>query len=182
MRIVMKKLSEIKPYSKNPRHNDKAVDAVAESICEFGFKVPVLIDGNGTIVCGHTRYKAAEKLNLNAVPCIIADDLTDEQIRAFRLADNKTAEIAEWDFDLLSEELEDINDINMNNFGFTENEELKLFDFMENDRFIESSEKETFQVTFEFDIKYKPQFDLYMKKSGKSKLLHIIENEVIGNA
>lgn len=95
MNIVNKKLSEIKPYDKNPRRNDEAVKYVAESIKSFGFKVPIIIDSNGVIVAGHTRYKAAKKLKLKDVPCIIADDLTDDQVKAFRLADNKVAEKAE---------------------------------------------------------------------------------------
>lgn len=90
----MLKLLDIKPYEKNPRKNDEAVKYVAESIKEFGFKVPIVVDKDMTIVAGHTRYKAAKKLGLNEVPVIVADDLTDEQIKAFRLADNKTGEKA----------------------------------------------------------------------------------------
>ena len=108
MDILNLGLEEIKPYEKNPRNNDNAVDAVAASISEFGFKVPIIIDKDNIIVAGHTRYKAAKKLGLKTVPCIKADDLTDEQVKAFRLADNKVAEQAEWDFDLLNEELETI--------------------------------------------------------------------------
>lgn len=118
MQIIEKKISELKPYEKNPRRNDNAVDYVAKSIEQFGFKVPIVIDSNGIVVCGHTRMKAAKKLGLKTVPCIIADDLTDEQIKAFRLADNKTAEFAEWDFDLLNDELDGIFDIDMGDFGF----------------------------------------------------------------
>lgn len=118
MQIVEKKLSEVKPYEKNPRKNDKAVEYVANSIKEFGFKVPVVIDKNSVIVCGHTRYKAAKELKLDTIPCILADDLTDEQIKAYRLADNKVSEKAEWDMDLLDEELGDIFDIDMSLFDF----------------------------------------------------------------
>lgn len=118
MEIVYKKLEELKPYEKNPRRNDEAVEYVANSIQEFGFKVPIIIDKEGTIVAGHTRYKASKKLDLEQVPCIIADDLNEQQIKAFRLADNKVGEIAEWDFSLLDNELDDILDINMENFGF----------------------------------------------------------------
>lgn len=118
MDIKELKLSEVKPYEKNPRKNDNAVKYVAESIKEFGFKVPLVIDRNGVIVAGHTRYKAAKHLKMKTVPCLVADDLTDEQVRAFRLADNKVAEQAEWDGDLLDEELADILDIDMSMFGF----------------------------------------------------------------
>ena len=118
LEIIYKNIKDLKPYSKNARKNDKAVKYVAKSIEEFGFKVPVIIDKNGVIVCGHTRYKASKKLGYNEIPCIIADDLTEEQIKAFRLADNKVSEKADWDFDLLSDEINDIIDINMEDFGF----------------------------------------------------------------
>lgn len=118
MNIVYRQLETISPYEKNPRKNDDAVEYVANSIREFGFKVPIVIDKDGVIVAGHTRYKAAKKLNMEKVPCIVADDLTDEQIKAFRLADNKTAEFAEWDIKLLDSELENIFGVDMGAFGF----------------------------------------------------------------
>lgn len=111
-------IKDLHPYEKNPRKNTKAVKAVANSIREFGFKIPIVIDKNNVIVCGHTRYAAAKKLGLESVPCTVADDLTDEQIKAFRIADNKVAEQSEWDFDLLDEELEEILNIDMEQFGF----------------------------------------------------------------
>jgi len=117
MEIINKKIDEVIPYENNPRKNDEAVDYVAKSIKEFGFKVPIIIDKNGVIVAGHTRLKAAKKLGLKEVPTIIADDLSDDQIKAFRLADNKVGEFAEWDDELLKIELDDI-DINMEDFGF----------------------------------------------------------------
>ena len=118
MQIVEKKICDIKPYEKNPRKNDNAVEQVANSISQFGFKVPVVIDKDNIIVCGHTRYKASKKLGLDTVPCVVADDLTEEQIKAYRLADNKVAELAEWDIDLLGDELDGIFDIDMSDFGF----------------------------------------------------------------
>lgn len=118
MQVIMKHINEITPYEKNPRKNDEAVKYVAKSIKEFGFKVPIIIDAHNIIVAGHTRYKAAKSLKISELPCIVADDLTDEQIKAFRLADNKVAEKAEWDFDLLGEELDEIFDIDMSDFGF----------------------------------------------------------------
>lgn len=124
LKIKVVKLDEIKPYEKNPRRNDDAVDAVAESIRQFGFKQPIVVDKNMVIVAGHTRYKAAQKLGLDKVPCIMADDLTEEQIKAYRLADNKTAELAGWDFGLLDEELSEIFDIDMSVFGFNETEDI----------------------------------------------------------
>ena len=118
MEIIYKKLDEIRPYANNPRNNDNAVDAVAASIREYGFKQPIVIDVNGEIVAGHTRLKAAKKLGLKEVPCILADDLTPEQVKAYRLADNKVAELATWDFETLDSELLDIEDIDMEAFGF----------------------------------------------------------------
>ncbi len=118
MKIKDYSLNDIKPYEKNPRNNDNAVDKVAESIKQFGFKVPIVIDKDNVIIAGHTRYKAAIKLGFNEVPCIKADDLTPEQVKAFRLADNKVAEFSEWDFDLLTEELNALTDFDMSEFGF----------------------------------------------------------------
>ena len=117
MEIKMIKVEDLKPYANNPRFNDDAVEYVAKSIKEFGFKVPMVIDKNNEIVAGHTRYKASLELGLEEVPCIIADDLTDEQIKAFRLADNKVSEYATWNDDLLNIELQDL-DIDMTDFGF----------------------------------------------------------------
>ena len=127
MNIQMMKVADIVPYENNPRKNDEAVKYVAESIKEFGFKVPIVIDKDNVIVAGHTRLKAAKRLKLDDVPCIVADDLTEEQIKAFRLADNKVGEKADWDFDLLFDELEDIIDIDMELFGF-DDEPVEKYD------------------------------------------------------
>lgn len=118
MQIIDLPIDEITPYENNPRNNEAAVKAVAASIREFGFKVPIVIDSNGVIIAGHTRHKAALQLGLETVPAIRADDLTDEQVQAFRLADNKTAELAEWDFDKLNAELAELSGIDMSQFGF----------------------------------------------------------------
>ena len=118
MQIISKNIEEIKEYENNPRNNDNAVEYVARSIKDFGFKISIIVDKNNVIVAGHTRYKAAKELNLTEVPCIVADDLTDEQIKAFRLVDNKSAELAEWNLELLNIELENIHDIDMNLYNF----------------------------------------------------------------
>ena len=118
MNIVDIKLDELKPYENNPRNNEEAIEPVANSIKEFGFKVPIVVDKDNVIIAGHTRYKAAKKLGLNKVPCIVADDLTEDQVNAFRLADNKVGEIATWDFNLLELELDNIIDIDMSEFSF----------------------------------------------------------------
>lgn len=108
MQIIMRKVSELIPYVNNARKNDQAVDAVASSIKNYGFKQPIVIDSQGEVIAGHTRLKAAKKLNMEQVPCIIADDLTPAQVKAYRIADNKVAELSEWDMELLKVELEDI--------------------------------------------------------------------------
>lgn len=119
MKIIYKKIEELIPYENNPRINDQAVSAVAASIKEFGFKVPCVIDKNGVIITGHTRYKAAQELGLTEIPCIIADDLTEEQAAAFRLIDNKTSEFSYWDYDKLQEEMDGLDGVlNMYEFGF----------------------------------------------------------------
>ena len=107
--IVYKKINELHLNEKNPRKNENAVETVAKSIQKYGFKNPLIIDSNGKIWCGNTRYKASKKLGLKEVPCIIADDLTEEQIREYALLDNKTNELADWDFDLLGEELAELD-------------------------------------------------------------------------
>ena len=121
LKIEMRAVSELTPYAKNPRNNEPAVDAVAASIREFGFKVPIILDKDGVIVAGHTRLKAAKKLGLKEVPCLIADDLTPEQIKAFRLADNKVAEIATWEKEMLRDDLLSLADLDfdMRDFGFS---------------------------------------------------------------
>ena len=120
MQVIEKELSWLKPYANNPRNNESAVEPVANSIKEFGFKVPIVATSDGEIINGHTRFKASKLLGLEKVPVIIADDLTDEQIKAFRLADNKTGEIADWNESLLIKELEELDDLDydMGQFGF----------------------------------------------------------------
>ena len=130
LKVEQRPLAEIKPYEKNPRVNDAAVDAVAESIRRFGFRQPIVVDGEGVIVCGHTRWKAAQKLGLERVPVHVACDLTPEQIRAYRIADNKTAELAEWNLDLLPLELAGLQEagIDWSLLGFDQDELAKLMD------------------------------------------------------
>ena len=119
IKIIEKSIDELIPYENNARINDKAVDAVANSIKEFGFKNPIIIDKNNVIIAGHTRLKALQKLGIKKAPCIIADDLTEEQVKAFRIADNSTAQIADWDLEKLNAELASI-DLDMMMFGLDE--------------------------------------------------------------
>lgn len=120
MEIQTWKISAVKPYDKNPRRNDEAVDAVAASLREFGFQQPLVVDRDGIVIVGHTRLKAAKKLGMKEVPVVVADTLTPEQVKAYRLADNKTGELAGWDFSLLDRELSELDDmeIDLTEFGF----------------------------------------------------------------
>ena len=111
-------ITDVVPYEKNPRNNDDAVESTANSIKEFGWQQPIVVDKNNIIIVGHTRLKAAEKLKLETVPVLVAENLSEEQVKAYRLADNKTGELADWDMALLNEELEGIAELDMDDFGF----------------------------------------------------------------
>ena len=173
MEIIYKKTSELIPYAKNARKNDKAVKYVAKSIEEFGFKVPIIIDSHNVVVCGHTRLKASERLGIEEVPCIVADDLTDEQIKAFRLADNKVSEQSEWDLNLLNDELDDILNIDMSDFGF---DIFSMDDIDEVEAYNEEEdEREYFSKTFTFPIEKKKQIICYLKKHQNEIVEQIIK-------
>lgn len=118
MEVKKVSIDKIKPYANNPRNNNDGVDAVAESIKEFGWQQPIVVDKDNVIIVGHTRFKAAKKLGLNEVPVAVADKLTDEQVKAYRLADNKTGELTDWNDKLLQSELDGITNIDMADFGF----------------------------------------------------------------
>ncbi len=117
MNIVYKKLSELEPYINNPRKNDSSVDFLVNSINEFGFRVPIIIDTKNVIISGHTRFKAAKKIGMKDVPCIVATDLSEKQITAFRIIDNKVSEHSKWDIDKLLYEM-DFDNIDFTNYGF----------------------------------------------------------------
>lgn len=169
MKIVEKKLSDITPYENNPRINDDAVPAVAESIKAFGWKQPIVIDSNNVIVAGHTRYKAAEKLGLAKVPCIVADDLTPEQVEAFRLADNKTAEAASWDMEKLQKELENIVTIDMSLFGFDEDSTFGD-DILNDDKYTFAVNIPQYEITGDC-----PSFDEMMDDEKSNELIEEIK-------
>lgn len=130
MNIGQWKIGDVKPYENNPRINDAAVHAVARSIQEFGFRQPVVVDEAGVIIVGHTRHRAAEKLGLETVPVHVAKGLSPEQVKAYRLADNKTAELAEWDYELLPLELSQLREMeyDLDLVGFTEDELAEILD------------------------------------------------------
>ena len=161
MNVIMMNLSDLTPYDKNPRKNDDAVKYVKASIKEFGFKIPIIIDKDNVIIAGHTRYKASKELNIKEVPCIVADDLTDEQIKAFRLADNKVGEVATWDDDLLNEELNDIFEIDMSLFDFEDDLEPN---FDELEREVEENETLTIKIVFK-------TYDDWLKKEDELRKL-----------
>lgn len=142
MEIINVKIDKLKEYENNPRKNKKAIEVVTKSIRDYGFKNPIIIDENYVIVCGHTRLEAAKKLGYKEVPCIMADDLNEEQIKAFRLVDNKTAEYADWDYEKLEEELANI-DIDLSEFGF-DTSSIDIDDFFEEPQ--EEKEKEPKKV------------------------------------
>lgn len=130
LEIELRSIDSIRPYENNPRQNDEAVDAVAASLKEFGFRQPIVVDADGVIVCGHTRYKAALKLGLAKVPVHVARDLNAEQIRAYRIADNKTSDLSDWDYDILPIELSQLQDagFDLALLAFDEKELNKLLD------------------------------------------------------
>ncbi len=154
MDIKMIEVGKLKPYENNPRKNNKSVDAVANSIKEFGFKVPIVIDKNNVIVAGHTRYMASKKLGIEKVPCIVADDLNEQQIKAFRLADNKVGENSEWDLPQLDLELLNIEEIDMKQFGFEFYDEQQK-EKAKKQKYLETMEINAFEhhdyVVFVFD-------------------------------
>lgn len=195
LKIEYVDIDSIKPYEKNPRKNDDAVEYVANSIKEFGFKVPIIVDENNVIVTGHTRYKASKLLELKEVPIIKADDLSEEQIKAFRLADNKVSEKSKWDNRLLDRELFELEDmeIDMSDFGF----ELDLGIEEEVDGEVEFSEvlgEEHNYIVLYFDnevdwLQAESLFDIkkvkgsMTKKGGKdSKITNIGIGRVINGA
>lgn len=170
MNIVQKKIDEIKPYEKNPRKNDHAVKYVAKSIEEFGFKVPIVIDKDGVIVAGHTRWKAAKTIGIEEVPCVVADDLTDKQIKAFRLADNKVSEKADWDFELMNEELAELIDFDMGDFGFYDS-----FNEDEFDHLFESQAKTPEESKKEEETEEESGWAVVIRAESEDEALEILE-------
>lgn len=164
MEVLQRPIREITPYENNPRNNDSAVDAVAASIREFGWQQPIVVDKDGVIIAGHTRYKAARKLGLAEVPVVVADNLTEEQIKAYRLADNKSGELAEWDFAALEEELAAISEIDMSVFGF--DARISPEDFDDSFSLPDGEKPEIVQMTFTLHEKQKELIEYAMELVG----------------
>ncbi|MEE0937677.1 MAG: ParB N-terminal domain-containing protein [Bacteroidales bacterium] len=188
MNITERKISDIIPYENNPRNNKNAIEKVAESIREFGFKVPIIVDKGGIIVAGHTRLEAAKLLGLKKVPVIVADDLTPEQVKAFRLADNKVAEFSTWDFKKLNEELSELGSafnfegFEFSDFDFLPPEEQEFaeqnndYENFENKTNVDSIDMEsTFGVLVECENEFEQQklYEKFQKESLKCKLLKL---------
>lgn len=165
MEIIYKNIDELIPYENNPRLNDEAVEYVKNSIKEFGFKVPVVIDKDNVIIAGHTRIKASKELRIKDIPCIIADDLSEEQVKAFRLADNKVSEKSMWDYSKLDEELDSILDIDMSMFDFdinTDDVEIERID-LSNKEF----EKYEIIITCQNEIELEENYNKLTKEGYK---------------
>lgn len=176
--LIFKAVDELKPYENNPRINDGAVDMVASSIAEFGFKVPIVIDSNNVIVAGHTRWKASKKLGLETVPCIIADDLSEEQIKAFRLADNKTSEFSVWDFEALDKELAELVEFDMSDFGFLADSFIEFEDQLEkyggDTMDVKNSVSDSFTITLIINNDYEELVNDYIKEYKREGLVEIL--------
>jgi ParB-like chromosome segregation protein Spo0J len=146
IKIIKKDIDELIPYENNARINDAAIDVVANSINDFGFKNPCIIDKNNVLIAGHTRVAACKKLGIKEIPCIVADDLTDEQIKAFRIADNSSAQVAEWDMDKLMAELQDI-DYDMAKYGFDKQIE-QIDDLFQKNETLKQKEEKKIQCPY----------------------------------
>ena len=170
MKIEELSLSAIKPYERNPRKNDSAVNGVAESIKQFGFKQPIVIDKNNVIVAGHTRYKAAKQLGLNSVPCVRADDLTTEQVKAYRILDNKLNELATWDFQALGDELNSF-DFDFETFNFNFDYEKDFDTFFDDNSYKQKESADSSVTKYQIIITYdteeeRDQFHEYLENEG----------------
>ena len=145
--VAWKDVNELTPYARNARINDKTVPYLVNSIKRFGFKVPLVIDEKGVVVCGHTRLKAALECGMARVPCVLADDLTEDEIKAFRLAYNKIQEMSGWDFGLLDQELDELRELGfgdeeMKELGFGDASDVNPDDFFEDDNTGDGADKE----------------------------------------
>lgn len=168
LQIEYKPIEKVIPYDKNPRQNDDAVQYVAESIKEFGFITPILLDASGTVMAGHTRLKAAKQLGLKEVPVVYVDDLSEEQAKAFRLADNRTAEFASWDEGLLEQELAEILELDMSLFGF--DEESTLADELVDDKYTLAVNIPQYEITGDC-----PTFDDMLDADKSDELISEIQ-------
>ena len=189
MKIEYKKIDDLIPYENNPRINDEAVKYVAESIKQFGFKNPIIVDKDNVVITGHTRLKASKQLGLKEVPVIVADDLNEEQVKAFRLVDNKVSDFSLWDYEKLKNEIDNIKNFkvdDINNFNF----DLDFFGFDDYNVYEVLDEtglskedgepKDTFTITFSLKHELKPFFDNYLITHSKEELNALFLNVIKG--
>lgn len=156
MKVIDVKIEDVKPYENNPRKNDSAVGAVAESIKQFGFLQPLVLDKENVITVGHTRYKAAQLLGLKKVPAVYADELSEDQIKAYRLLDNRLNEIAVWDIPSLKVELEDLPEFDFSDFGVTfdlNDQDVDISDLFDQDVEVEEKKEKTYEILIYCDDK-----------------------------
>lgn len=179
MKIKNMKINDLIPYENNPRNNEGAIEYVANSIKQFGFKVPIVVDKDNVIVAGHTRWLAASALEMDEVPVVVADDLTPAQIRAFRIADNKVAEKASWDYSKLGVEIKDLMDIDLGfdltDIGFGEFEldvlmnenNVEIDDFFESEDHTNTSSNDgMFKITIKCDEENKEKIEELLKENN----------------
>lgn len=180
MIIEQRPIEAIRPYPNNPRDNKKAVAAVAASIKEFGFKVPIVVDTAGVIITGHTRREAALSLGMKTVPVIVADDLTEAQIRAFRLADNKVSEFSEWDEDALAEELVQLDEaalgIDMADVGFEMEDAPSADDFSDDFTLPDNGRPEMCTCTFTLHYRQKELIEYVLAKLPDTEITEKFSN------
>lgn len=180
MIIEQRPIEAIRPYPNNPRNNKKAVAAVAASIKEFGFKVPIVVDTAGVIITGHTRREAALSLGMKTVPVIVADDLTEAQIRAFRLADNKVSEFSEWDEDALAEELAQLDEaalgIDMADVGFEMEDAPSADDFSDDFTLPDNGRPEMCTCTFTLHYRQKELIEYVLAKLPDTEITEKFSN------
>ena len=180
MIIEQRPIEAVRPYPNNPRNNKKAVAAVAASIREFGFKVPIVVDTAGVIITGHTRREAAISLGMKTVPVIVADDLTEAQIRAFRLADNKVSEFSEWDEDALAEELAQLDEaalgIDMADVGFEMEDAPTADDFSDDFTLPDNGRPEMCTCTFTLHYRQKELIEYVLAKLPDTEITEKFSN------
>lgn len=180
MIIEQRPIEAVRPYPNNPRNNKKAVAAVAASIKEFGFKVPIVVDTAGVIITGHTRREAAISLGMKTVPVIVADDLTEAQIRAFRLADNKVSEFSEWDEDALAEELAQLDEaalgIDMADVGFEMADAPSADDFSDDFTLPDNGRPEMCTCTFTLHYRQKELIEYVLAKLPDTEITEKFSN------
>ena len=177
MQIVYKKIADLKRYEKNnKKHPEKQLEKIVASIKEYGFKNPVLVDKNNEIIAGHGRTLAAERIGMQEVPCIDCSDLNTKQVKALRLMDNKSADLAEWDFDNIREELEELKleefDIDLTGFDMLDLIDTSFIDDLQENVFVDETKEKSdkFAVTFNFYKEYEIYIKAYIKEHGKEDL------------